>query len=60
MAKAVPGTLPAAGSLDAKLMSWGADKIMCRVHGAVHVVNRFTPNPLGNQRFSRSTTQRAW
>ena len=52
MAKAVPGMAPPAGSLDAKLMSWGAGEIMHRVHDAVYPVDSFNPSPLGNARFS--------
>ena len=52
MAKTVPGTAPSAGSLDAKMMSWGAGEIMCRVHDAVHAVDSFNLSPLGNARFS--------
>jgi hypothetical protein len=52
MAKVVSGRAPSAGSLDAKLMSWGAGEIMYRVHDAVHAVNSFNPSPLGNARFS--------
>ena len=50
MAKAVPGMAPPAGSLDAKLMSWGAGEIMHRVHDAVYPVDSFNPSPLGNAR----------
>src|SRR5271156_7233951 len=52
MAKAVPSMAPPVGSLDAKLMSWGAGEIMHRVHDAVYPVDSFTPSPLGNARFS--------
>jgi hypothetical protein len=52
MAKAVPGMAPPAGSLDAKLRSWGAGEIMHRVHDAVYPVDSFNPSPLGNARFS--------
>jgi predicted nucleic acid-binding protein len=49
---AKPAPAPPAGSLDAKLMSWGAGKIMYRVHIAVYAVDSFNPSPLGNARFS--------
>jgi hypothetical protein len=52
MAKGVPGTAPPAGSLDARLMSWGAGEVMYRVHDAVYAVDSFNPSPLGNARFS--------
>lgn len=52
MAKAVPGMAPPACSLDAKLMSWGAGEIMCRVHHGAYAVDSFNPSPLGNARFS--------
>jgi len=52
MAKPAPGTAPTAGSLDAKLMSWGAGEIMYRVHDAVYMVDSFNPSSLGNARFS--------
>jgi hypothetical protein len=52
MAKAAPGTGPPAGSLDAKLISWGASEIMYRVHEAVRAVDSFNPSTLGNARFS--------
>ena len=46
MAKAASSTAPPAGSLDAKLMSWGAGEIMYRVHDAVYAVDSFNPSPL--------------
>jgi hypothetical protein len=52
MAKAVPGKVPPAGSLDAKLVTWGAGEIMYRVHNTVYAVDSFNPSPLGNARFS--------
>ena len=52
MAKAASFMAPPAGSLDAKLMSWGAGEIMHRVHDAVYAVDSFNPSPLGNARFS--------
>jgi hypothetical protein len=52
MAKPVPGTAPRAGSLDAKLISWGAGETMYRVHDAVYAVHSFNPSSLGNARFS--------
>ena len=52
MAKPAPGAAPTAGSLDAKLMSWGAGEIMHRVHDAVYAVDSFNPSSLGNARFS--------
>ena len=52
MAKAVLGMAPPAGSLDAKLMSWGAGEIMYRVHDAVYAVDSFNPSQIGNARFS--------
>jgi hypothetical protein len=52
MAKAVPRMAPPAGSLDAKLMSWGAGEVMHRVHDVVYPVDSFNPSLLGNARFS--------
>lgn len=52
MAKPAPGTAPPAGSLDAKLITWGAGEIMNRVHDAVYAVDSFNSTPLGNARFS--------
>ena len=52
MAKPAPGTAPPTGSLDAKLMSWGAGEIMYRVHDDVYAVDSFNPSPRGNARFS--------
>ena len=52
MAKPAPGMAPPAGSLDAKLMSWGAGEIMYRVHDAAYAVDSFNPSQLGNARFS--------
>ena len=52
MAKAAPGTAPTAGSLDAKLLRWGAGEIMYRVHDSVYSVDSFNSSPLGNARFS--------
>ena len=52
MAKAAPATAPPAGSLDAKLMSWGAGEVMFRVHDVAYTVDSFNPSPFGNARFS--------
>ena len=52
MAKAVPGKAPPAGSLDAKLVTWGAGEIMYRVHNEAYAVDSFNASPLGNARFS--------
>ena len=52
MAKAAPGKALPAGSLDAKLVTWGAGEIMYRVHNEAYAVDSFNPSPLGNARFS--------
>ena len=52
MAKAVPGKVPPAGSLDAKLVTWGAGEIMYRIHNEAYAVDSFNASPLGNARFS--------
>jgi RES domain len=43
---------PRAGSLDAKLITWGAGEVMYRVHDAAYAVDAVNPSPLGNARFS--------
>ena len=52
MARPGPTTAPVAESLDAKLMSWGEDEIMYRVHDTLYAVDSFNPSTFGNARFS--------
>jgi hypothetical protein len=52
MAKPAPSTALPARSLDAKLLSWGENEILYRVHDAEYAVDSFNPSPLGNARFS--------
>ena len=46
MAKPAPSTALPARSLDAKLLWWGENEILYRVHDAEYAVDSFNPSPL--------------